>query len=225
MPVPNDNTWLPIANSALTLVGTRLIATPQDTSKECVLVMTNWDTYRRAILRDGIWTFAKQYTALAADPNFAPSQGYTTRFPLPTDFIRLVDFNDIKGNSDGTGAPYRVMAGFIYTNMSYGNLTYICDAKVIAFYDPLFCEAFSAYIAAKLANTLTGSPALAEDAEKMYKVAMQKARFVGSVEDPSVQLDVDIWLQSRVGVPTLFRDPQFGTDPTLDFPNEPGTDQ
>jgi hypothetical protein len=217
---------IPIANSALTLVGTRLISAVTDNSKERVLMSTNWDTWRRAILRDGIWTFAKQpITVLTADPIYAPKVGFTTRFPVPTDFIRLVDFNQIKGNTDGTDAPYRVMGGFIYTNMSYGNLVYVSDITTVSLYDPLFCEAFSAYIAAASCKTLTGSGSDAAEFNKLYKQQLQKARFVGSVEDPSVQLDVDVWLQARVGVPTILRDPLFATDPSLDFPNQPGTGQ
>lgn len=231
---------IPVANSALTLVGTRLISAVTDASKECALLKANWDTYRRAVLRDGIWKFAKQYVCLKADSNYAPqssaipagsnantsgvqispSNAYQYRYPLPLDFIRLVNFNDFKGDSDGSDAPYRVMGGFIYTNMGYANLTYVSDVKetqaTIVLWDPLFCEALSAYIYDKLCKTLTGAAA----DPKVYKDAMQKARFVDSVEDPSVQLDVDVWLQSRVGSQSLFRDPQFQFDPNLDFPTQ-----
>jgi len=209
---------LPIANSALTLVGTRLISTVNDASKECVLVKLNWDTYRRSVLRDGLWKFAKEAKQLQADSTYQASFGYTTRYPLPADFIRLVNFNDLKGNSDGPDSPYRIMNGYIYTNMSYANLVYIADVTDVSQYDPLFCEALSTHIAAKICNSLTGSPGGADALEKAYKVAMQKARFVDSVEDPSPQLDVDTWLQSRVGIPGLFRDPQFPADTTPDFP-------
>jgi hypothetical protein len=232
---------IPVANSALTLVGTRLISAVTDASKECALLKANWDTYRRAVLRDGIWKFAKQYVGLRLDPNYgpnnsalpaganantsgiqgSPSNAYAYRYSLPADFIRLVNFNDFKGDSDGSDAPYRVMGGFIYTNMSYANLTYVSDvsesqASGIVLWDPLFCEALSAYIYQALCKTLTG----AEADPKRYKDAMQKARFVDSVEDPSVQLDVDVWLQSRVGSQSLFRDPQFAYDPNLDFPTQ-----
>jgi hypothetical protein len=214
---PADGSGIPIANSALTLVGTRLISTVSDASKECLLVKTNWNTYRRALLRMGIWKFAKEYVQLASDQTFNPQYGYKTRFPLPDDFIRLVSFNELKGNSDGDGAPYRIMNGFIYTYMSYGNLTYIPDVADVSQYDPLFCEAFSALIYDKLCHALTGT-----DADpKKFKKAIQDARFVGSVEDPSEQLDVDVWLQSRVGNGGLFRDPQFAQDPNLDFPTTP----
>jgi len=101
-----------------------------------------------------------------------------------------------------------------YTFMSYGNLVYISDVTDPLAYDPLFCEAFSAYIYTKLCKTLTG----AEADQKVIRAAFQEARFAGSTEDPSVQLDVDVWLQSRVGGPTLFRDPPFPSETTPDFP-------
>jgi len=209
---------IPIANSALTLVGTRLISSIADASKECTLIKTNWDTYRRAILRDGLWKFAKQIVVLQPDQNYQRVFGYQQRYPLPTDFIRLVEFNGQSANIDSPEAPWRVMTGFIYANMSYANLVYICDVTDVTQYDPLFCEAFAAYIAAKLCNTLTGSPNSAAALEQAYKVALQKARFAGSTEDPSVPLDADIWLQSRFGGPSLFRDPPFVQESTPDFP-------
>lgn len=205
---------LPIANSALTLVGTRLISAITDASKECSLVKTNWDSYRRACLRLGLWKFAKEIVQLTVDTNYTAKFGFTNRYALPADFLRLVEFNDAKGNSDGTDAPYRVISGYIYTNMSYANLVYIADVTDVTQYDPLFCEALSAYIYTKLCKSLTA----AEADPKVMKTAMQEARFAGSTEDPSMQLDIDVWLQSRVGGPTLFRDPPFIAETTPDFP-------
>ncbi len=202
---------LPIANSALTLVGTRLISAITDSSKECTLVKTNWDTYRRALLRMGQWKFAKEVITLVADAEYT---GTNKRYPLPTNFIRLISFNDLKGDADGQEQPYYVRSGYIYTYMSYANLVYVSDVIDITQYDPLFCEALSALIYVKLCKSLTGT-----DADpKTFKMALQQARFVGAVEDPSVQFDCDVWLQSRVGVSGMVRDPAFSAETTPDFP-------
>ena len=214
MAVPNNTLWLPIANSALTMVGTRLLSTVSDQSKEALLINTNWDTCRRNVLRDGLWKFAKNQVTLTVDGTFYPAFGFNNRYALPADFIRLVGFNDLKGNSDGSEAPYRVMAGYIYTFMSYANLTYIYDCQDITKYDPMFCECLAAALYTKVCKSLTGT-----DADpKAYAMMMQKARFTDSVEDPSVQLDIDVWLQSRFGGPTLYRDPKFNAETTPDFP-------
>jgi hypothetical protein len=205
---------LPIANSALTLVGTRLLSAVSDASKEALLIRTNWDTYRRAILRLGLWKFAKEAATLTIDSAYSSTFGYQNRYALPANFIRLVSFNDLKGNSDGGQPPYQLRAGYVYTYMSYANLVYVADVTDVTQYDPLFCEAFSAYIYVKLCKSLTGTDANPDT----LKRAMQEARFAGSTEDPSVQLDIDVWLQSRVGGPTLFRDPPFPSETTPDFP-------
>jgi len=202
---PSDGSGIPIANSALILVGTRLISAATDSSKECKLVSTNWDTYRRAALREGLWKFAKEQVQLVADPDYAPITGFSIRYPLPADYLRLVSFNDVKGDADGSGAPYRVMGDFIYSNMSYANIIYISDVTDVSMFDPLFCEYLSAYIYDKLCKTLTGA---APDPKILMK-AKRIAAYVDSVEDPSMQLDIDVWLQSRVGGPMLHRDPPF----------------
>jgi len=195
---------LPIVNSALTLVGTRLLSTATDTSKEAVLIRTNWDTYRRAMLRLGIWKFAKENVTLQPDADFTAPFGLANRYPLPADFIRLVMFNNHAANTDADPV-WQTMNGYIYTNMSYANLTYIADVTDVTQFDPLFCEALSAYIYQKLCKTLTGT----DGDPKVLKTSIQEARFAGSVEDPAPQLDIDIWLQSRFGGPSLFRDPPF----------------
>jgi hypothetical protein len=211
---------IPIANSALTDVGTRLILTTTDSSKECTLVTQNWDTYRRAVLMDGLWKFSKNLVVLRMDNNFQAQFGFMYRYFLPKDFLRLIEFNDTKGNSDGSDAPWRIMGGMLFTNFSYANIVYVGDVTDVSKFDPLFCEALSAYIAMKLCKTLTGLSDISQFVAQ-YKLAKQKASFVDSTQDPSTQLDVDVWLQSRVGISGMFRDPQFAQDPALDFPAEP----
>ena len=213
MPVPNDDTWLPIANSALTIVGTRLLSAPSDASKECVLVKQNWDNCRKSTLRDGLWKFAKETAQLTKDATYQAKFGFTTRFPLPDNFVRMVDFNNLKGNADDSGVPFRIMSGFIYTNMSYANLIYICDVNTVSLFDPLFSDALAAALYLKLCKSLTGS----DPDPKVYKDALQRARFVDSTEDPSTQFDIDVWLQSRFGGPTMYRDPQFAAQSTPTF--------
>jgi len=169
----------------------------------------NWDTYRRAVLRDGLWKFAKEMVVLTADADYTAEFSYANRYPLPADFLRLVSFNDLKGNADGGIPPYQVMNGYIYTNMGYANLVYISDVLDATAFDPLFCESLAGYIAAKLCNTLTGSPGGAQALEAEYRKAKQRAKFAGATEDPSEQLDIDVWMQSRVGATSLNRDPDF----------------
>lgn len=214
---PSDGSGIPIANSALTDVGTRLISAYSDTSKECVLVKQNWDTYRKAVLRDGVWKFAKNTVSLTADNGYTAPFGFTTRYPLPADYVRLIAFNEFIANSDGGEPPYRIMGGYIHTNMSYCNIVYLNDVTDVKAFDPLFAEAFSAYIAWKLCNTLTGSPGGADALAKNYREALKKARFTNAVEDPSPIFDSDVWLQSRVGGPSNFRDPPF-SEGSLLFP-------
>lgn len=212
--MPLDANAIPIANSALTLVGTRLISAITDASKECAIIKANWDQWRRGALRDGLWKFAKERALLTADAGFTnPPFGYNVRYPLPTDFIRLVAFNNVRGNDDGGDPPFKVMNGYVYTCMSYGQLEYIADVTDTRQWDPLFCEAFSAYIYEKVCKNLTGG----DPDVRAFATAMRKAKFAGATEDPSEQLDIDVWMQARVGIPTIARDPNFETGAPL-FP-------
>lgn len=182
----------------------------------------NWTTCRRAVLRDGLWKFAKKYLSMTADTTYTANSKWQYRFQLPQDFIRLVSLNNQAGNfgGDEQDIPYRVEGSFIYTNMSYANLVYIYDIKNYDSYEPLFDEALASYVAAKICFNLTASESQRESLMKVYKEQMQKARFVDSVEDPSVQLDSDIWGPARLGVSGLFRDPPFAQAGPINPGNE-----
>lgn len=196
---------IPIANSALTLVGTRFISAITDTSKECLLITTNWDQSRKSVLRDGLWKFAKERVNLAADDDFTAQFGYSERYALPDDFIRLVSFNNGRGNQDGGDPAYKEMNGYIYTDMSYAQLEYISDVSDSRKWDPLFTDAFSAHLYGKTCKSLTGG----DPDARVYAMALRKAKFSNATEDPSEVLDIDVWMQARVGIPTISRDPQF----------------
>jgi Ubiquitin-activating enzyme E1 FCCH domain len=55
---------LEICNSGLTMLGTRTLASMSDTSKESKLLNMHWDTVRLAVLRGGLWNFAKNRVQL-----------------------------------------------------------------------------------------------------------------------------------------------------------------
>lgn len=229
-----DSTCLPIANSALTLVGTRILSSVNDNTKERILIQTNWDTYRQAVLRDGRWKCAKKPVALSLDTTYVAPFGYANRYQLPADFLRVVwingqdaslsdeaslpwriEWGDIPANAVSPGVPPSDFQGrFVYTDMSYLYLKYIFNLTDVTQYDPLLVEAFAAYIASKICFHINNSESQRAELEKQYAVARQKAAFVDSSEDPSEEFDADVWLRSRMGMPGFPRDPS-----TISFPS------
>jgi hypothetical protein len=232
---------IPVANSALTLIGTRLLESPFDNTKERLLISKNWDTYRKAVLRDGFWKFATARASLTVDLTYVAPFGFKNRYQLPDNFIRVrwingadaslttaqdlpyrIEAGVIPANSTAPGVPLSdVFAQFVYTDMDFCNIKFIFDHKWPSHWEPLFIECFAAYIASKIAYSITGSQSAQQSMEALYKMQRQRALFVDSAEDPSEELDADVWLRARMGMPGFPRDPSTITFPSQGTINPP----
>jgi hypothetical protein len=81
-----DATGVAIANSALTMVGTRLLTAFNDTSKEALLISQNWDVCRQAALRAGFWRFATKRIIFSATAitNIVAGSGNVIKITAPS---------------------------------------------------------------------------------------------------------------------------------------------
>ena len=198
---------LGIANVALTLVGTRLLSSYTDNSKECVLISTNWDFYRLAVLRDGFYNCATNRAVLTQNQNYTAPFGFTNQFLLPPDFVRVKWLMGDSGPMQDDTSAYRIENGNLLTNMSQINLVYVFNLINPALMDPLLSDAFAAYIAKEICYSLTNSDSLKQDMQKEYKLRRQRALFVNGAENPAEVIDADIWLRARMVIPSFPRDP------------------
>jgi hypothetical protein len=195
-----------LANMALALCGTRRITAFDNPSREARTCSDNYELCRRALLRKHPWNFATKRIILdtvSADP---PAFGYENAFPLPDDFIRV--HTVYSGGILIDEAMYRVESARLLTDRDELWLKYIWDLDDTRLFDPLFDRYLAASLAETISPILTASSASLEEIHRQLKDAERAARFVDSVEDPSRELDADVWLQSRLGVsPGFVRDP------------------
>ncbi len=195
-----------ICNSALSIIGTRKIVALSDPSPEGRECNANYDSCRKAVLRDFPWNFATLRAVLSTIDGTAPAFGFTNRFALPTGFLRVHTVFDQSGCAMDPGT-YRVESGFILTDEDVLWLKYVCDFSTTTAFDPLFDEALAAKIAAKIAYKITSSDAVAKRCEGFYLDALRKAKFTDSVEDSTEQIDGDVWIRARQGRGDFVRDP------------------
>jgi len=138
----------------------------------------------------------------------AAAYEYGFSFPIPTDCLRVWTVSDGADNVL-TKNEFRVESGRILTNYSLVRLLYITNVTTTTLFDSLFDELLAAHIANAIAYKITGSEAAKQMAAQKRKAKMQSARFVDSVEDPSVLLDADEWIRARWSTNQGFvRDPQ-----------------
>ena len=88
-----------ICNLALGWLGASLITSVDDASTQAELCKANWDAVRDAVLEQREWTFAVARVDLAADAE-APAFGWTARYPLPAECIRVLTADDGSGYAD-----------------------------------------------------------------------------------------------------------------------------
>jgi len=140
-------------------------------------------------------TFANTYVSggVAA---LAAAYEYGFSFALPSDCLRVWTVSDASDNVL-TKNEFRIESGRILTNHALVRLKYVKNVTTTTLFDTLFDELLAAHVANAIAYKITGSEAAKQMAMQNLKAKMQAARFVDSVEDPSVPLDGDEWIRSR----------------------------
>lgn len=194
-------TLVDLYNRALDIIGTQSVQTIADTTNEARLCNRNYDNCRRAILRIHPWNFAITRVTLGASTG-TPAFDFQYQYPLPTDLLRLtktsMEIDD-----------WRVEKGLLLTDSTVVQIAYVQDVIDVSLWDPLCFDAVAHYLAWVLSYKITQSQTLKDQVFKDFNSILSKARFIDSTEDPKQDLDIDVWMRSRVGPSQGFvRDPQ-----------------
>ena len=113
----------------------------------------------------------------------APAWGYDYQYPLPDDYLALVQVNDIYVRSGSSVALWSVEAGAILTNIEAPlKVRYVKRVTNPGLFDSMFCEALACKLALEACETLTQS-------ETKYNRVAEKAQGMGLVkqEDANIQ--------------------------------------
>jgi len=83
-----------IANRALTKLGAARIISFDDDNKQARAVKSMFEIVRDAELRAHLWSFSVKRVSLAA-LSTTPTWGFDYEYQLPSDYLRLVQVNDV----------------------------------------------------------------------------------------------------------------------------------
>lgn len=180
-----------ICNLALSKIGEEQITSLTDNSKAARRCNLVYEPMRDVVLRSHLWNFAVKRVALAASGD-APAYEYTTKFALPTDFLRLIDTNMLDSSE------YKVEGRFILAHASTLAIRYIARIADPNEFDWLFIEALAARMAAELAVSLTDNRQLSVDLFNLYQGKIAEARSIDAQEGSPDNITADTWLESRV---------------------------
>lgn len=187
-----------IANRALAKLGEDRILLLTDDNKAARTLNQMFDDVLDAELRKSRWKFSIARDSLSALVA-APAWGYSYQYPLPSDFIGLVQVNDTYVRS-GTSqqAMWSVEAGHILTNLVAPlKVRYVQRVTNPGLFDPLFVETLACKLAMEACETLTQSETKFTRVAEQYKQSLMEARRQDAIENPPDELPQGSWLDSR----------------------------
>jgi hypothetical protein len=143
-----------ICNRALELLGQQPIVALSSSVPAAKALRRVFTESRRATLEMHPWNFAKKRIGLAASAT-APVYGFARGFPLPSDFVKLLQVENeprFELEADPAGSQW------ICTDAAAPlNILYIYDITDTGRYTPSFVKAFAAQLAFDACEDVTGS--------------------------------------------------------------------
>ena len=187
-----------IANRALTKLGADRILLLTDETQAARTINSMYTDVRDAEIRRYTWKFSIKRTSLSALAT-PPEWGFDFQYPLPFDYLGLVQVNEyyVRSLTDKNAA-WSVEGGNILTNFEAPlKLRYKARIENPAMFDPLFVEVLACKLALEACETLTQSGSKYEAAANGYKFALAEAARQDAIENPPDELPWGSWLDSR----------------------------
>jgi hypothetical protein len=175
-----------IINKALLKIGEKRITSQgfADPGNERERIASeHYEPLRDAELRKNRWNFAMKRAELSADAT-APEFGYSARYALPADCLRIVEVVDLMEPGG-----YQIESGFILTNEEDGiQVRYIRRVTVVNDMDDLFRDALACRIALEFCDRLTQKRSKRQEVITEYQAFMATAASVDAIENPPEEI-------------------------------------
>lgn len=195
-----------VINGSLQIISANLIADPDEDTESARQAKAIYDQIVGAEVEAHAWYFAKKQASLPANAE-APPFKFKYAYNLPSDFARLVEFNQnwvfstIRYVDSNPVPPYEMVGRAIYTNVAAPlNITYLTNSVVAdpTLWSALFGNVASAALAVRLAMPLTKSEGMVSLAEKVYQKELARARKSNAIQMPPAYPPDGSWMTARV---------------------------
>ncbi|MCA9505713.1 MAG: hypothetical protein KC616_21655 [Myxococcales bacterium] len=194
-----------ICNLALTLVGGNTIEAIDDGSEEARVCSVLFDSTRRELLGDNLWTFARARSSLAASTT-APVWGYDAAFPKPSDCLAVFAIDS--GSRTAQSARWAVEGDNVVANASAPlRILYSRDITDVSKFPPLFAMYLAHRIALYICEAQTEKAGLHDRLEAAAERIFARAMATDAVQSTEM-LDSDgEWVRAHYA--------DGGSDPTV----------
>lgn len=189
-----------IANRALTKLGAASITSMLDDTKSARVMNSMFDIVRDAELAAEPWSFASTRVELPASST-APAFGWARSFPLPSDFLRLIEVGQDYVFYDTEDGPlFQVEGGAILTDQASPlQIRYIKRVTNSGLFPALFIEAMACRLAAEACESLTQNGSKREQAWAERKQAVRDAKRANAIEQPPRRPPASSWVRAMLG--------------------------
>lgn len=170
-----------IGNLALDLLTAGTVQDIENPTQANESILNRWyDVTRRKLLREHPWNFATKRAILAASSGDVPVFGYSAKYPLPTDFLRLNSIVDTEGYPISS-EQYEIENGAILYNADSGQLRlkYVYDITDVAKFDAMFVDLLAIDLALAIAYKVTSSNS---DVQRLNELRKQRANMSKSID-------------------------------------------
>ena len=188
-----------IMNRALVACGVSMITSATEDTQEARVAALQYPNARDTVLQAHPWQEAIKRTSLAQLAT-APDFGFSYRFALPTDFLRLIDLEAVE-------SAFEIENGELLIDDSAVNIIYIHKLTSVPKMKPGLQEAIAARLAFEICMPLTRDPERSTALFEVYGYKVSEARFVNAAGGPDRRLEARGWVQGRYtgGVDETFR--------------------
>jgi len=196
-------TELNVVNRALTKLGEQKLTSLEQDKKTARVMSGIVDPVRDRFLRKNPWNSAIKRVQIAASST-APAWGWTTAYPLPADYIKLLNVESsstVSNLSSSKNIPknieYKIEGGSILCDETLAlNVRYVSRETDMTRYDPSMIEALATLYAHEACMSLTEDSGLKNQLMAEYKEMIQEAKQLDGWEDDMQDFPTDSWIQA-----------------------------
>jgi len=168
-----------ICNGALNQLGATTILSLTEDSKNARLCNSRYTQVRDAVFRSHPWNCLQERVELASSTD-TPAWGYSFKYNLPGDCLRLLRILDFDSN-------YQVEGKAILSNNETMKILYISRVEDPNQYDELLRETLSAALGSDIAYAITSNNTTSQNMLVTYQEKLKDARFVDSTEGQNIR--------------------------------------
>ncbi|PTS84150.1 hypothetical protein DBR00_11500 [Pseudomonas sp. HMWF032] len=186
-------TGVSICSNALLMLGAQTINSLDDPLDRAKICSNLYPTVRDDLLRSHPWNCTIKRVLLAPDAD-APAFGYSSKFELPSDFLRVLEVTD-----NGVFIDYLLEGRSILADSSSLQLRYVYRNEVENTWDAGLVMLLTLAMAAAIAYPITQSASVQANMEQKLSMAKKVARSIDGQEEPAQTLGDERLYGARLG--------------------------